>query len=186
MINQTNMKTRKKIPVDTPFEDRFWMYVEPGAPSECWIWQGSVNASGYGQMTVRGMHVPAHRASYELSKGHITKRNVCHSCGIRRCVNPAHLYQISQSDRMKALVAQGRGSALIMENVRRGEYTRAVKALKHKERLAKLRTCIQRVVGPIKISDEQLERFYQGNEFGFATGNTLHAGRQRDSAGRFL
>lgn len=161
------------------------MYVEPGAPDECWEWQGSINASGYGQMTVHCRHWPAHKASWIIHYGDLSERNVCHTCDNRRCVNPAHLYQGSQSENMKDALRKGRLSPMIYENIKRGELSKADKALKHLAQLDTLRQRIVRVVGPMEISDEALERFYDG-EGGFSTGNTMHVGRQRDPMGRFL
>lgn len=180
------MRTRKRIPRDTPFDDRFWMYVDPGAPNECWEWQGSINAGGYGQMTVMCKHWPAHKASYLINIGPLDARNVCHTCDNRRCVNPAHLYLATQSQNMKDAVSRGR-LPLVIEQVKRGELTKARKALQHQASLDRLRERIQRVVGPIEISDESLERFYEGDEGGaFAPGNRMHMGRQRDAFGHFI
>lgn len=180
------MHIRKRIPRDTPFADRFWMYVTPSEPDQCWRWEGSVNASGYGQMTVKGVHWPAHKASYLLNRGEIGPLNVCHTCDIRSCVNPNHLYLATQSQNMKDAVSRGR-LPLVIQQIQRGQLTKLKQGLKLKATLDRLRKRIQRVVGPIEITDQQLERFYEGDEPGtFTKGNTLYANRERDSMGRFL
>jgi HNH endonuclease len=181
------MRIRKRVPNDTPFEDRFWMYATPGPMDECWEWQGSINASGYGQLTYKNKHWPAHRASYIINVGAVPEGiNVCHKCDNRCCVNFAHLFLATQSENMIDAVAKGR-LPFIESQIKRGEATKLAKQLKHKQSLDRLRIRIQRVVGPIEISDEALERFYDGDSAGaFAIGNKLHVGRERDSMGHFI
>ena len=55
----------------------------------CWIWDGALNANGYGIAT-GGL---AHRIAYEAYVGPIPDgMNVNHRCDVRRCVNPDHLW----------------------------------------------------------------------------------------------
>lgn len=62
--------------------------------SGCYLWMGKPSLAGYGQHSINGKPVRAHRYSYERSKGAIPAgMNVLHSVGCvsRLCVNPAHL-----------------------------------------------------------------------------------------------
>lgn len=81
-------------PLDT---DRFWNKVmktdTDDGISRCWFWTGAKTMDGYGRTYYRGYAIPAHRVSYEIANGSIPYGMfVLHSCNIRDCVNPAHLY----------------------------------------------------------------------------------------------
>ena len=65
-------------------------------PSGCWIWSGSLNGRGYGQMYWRGRVRRAHRVSYALLKGPLVEGlDLDHLCRVTLCVNPAHLEQVT-------------------------------------------------------------------------------------------
>lgn len=101
-----------------PWSDRFWQKVVIGSPSECWLWQGSVLNSGYGQFQVhddgRLLCATAHVASWFLSQGAWPSKGmqVLHNCPEGRdnplCVNPAHLWLGTQSQNMQDSVQKGR------------------------------------------------------------------------------
>jgi len=91
--------------------DAFWKKVRK-TPS-CWIWQGSVNMHGYGQLSHNGRAWKAHRLSYKMEYGEVDESlYVCHKCDSPPCVNPSHLFLGTQKANMMDLVnkkGHGRG-----------------------------------------------------------------------------
>lgn len=77
--------------------------------NNCWVWTGRVNNVGYGEFSLNGKNFRVHRASYLLYKGEIPdKMLVCHTCDVRRCVNPDHLWLGTHQDNTDDAVAKGR------------------------------------------------------------------------------
>lgn len=90
---------------------RFLGYVKKDVDDQgCWIWTGkNIKKDGYGRIMLNGKEIGAHRASYELFKGHIPKNYlVLHSCHIRLCVNPDHLRYGTVKDNAKDMMNASR------------------------------------------------------------------------------
>lgn len=99
----------RKGPKSRTFEERFnsigWTVVESG----CWIWNGKPTRYGYGQIKKGDTMVKTHRVSYEMHKGPIPEGLfVCHSCDVRLCINPEHLWLGTCADNQKDMVEKGR------------------------------------------------------------------------------
>ena len=69
----------------------------------CWEWTGSLKPQGYGEMSLNGKNIYAHRYSYEFFNNKKIQRGMCvdHICNNRKCVNPYHLAISSYSDNIK-------------------------------------------------------------------------------------
>jgi DNA-binding CsgD family transcriptional regulator len=92
--------------------ERFWSQVDKSTSSSCWIWTGYRNNKGYGRIGHLLEKVYVHRLSYELHYGSIPKRlNVCHRCDVPACVNPQHLFLVTQMDNMRDCASKGRNGA---------------------------------------------------------------------------
>lgn len=93
----------------TPAE-RFWRKVEK--TTGCWLWTAGCGAAGYGEfrpVLSQRTAVGAHRYSYELAYGPIRDGLfVCHTCDVRRCVRPDHLFLGTLQDNIADMMAKGR------------------------------------------------------------------------------
>jgi hypothetical protein len=66
---------------------KFMSKVRVSAASGCWLWQGRLNACGYGTF---GKAWLAHRWAYKFIGGRPLPDELHHKCKVRRCVNPEH------------------------------------------------------------------------------------------------
>lgn len=76
----------------------------------CWLFHGFIHPTGYALTSYRGKQTRAHRAMYMAAKGPIPDgMHVCHTCDVRHCINPDHLWIGTRSDNMRDMHAKYRG-----------------------------------------------------------------------------
>lgn len=83
-----------------PLADRLRVNLLVAGPDDCWEWQGSRDANGYGRIRVAGRGVLVHRLAWELANGSIPSGAVVRHrvCDNPPCCNPAHLAVGTQAD----------------------------------------------------------------------------------------
>jgi hypothetical protein len=62
---------------------------EPEPNSGCWLYSGKVDRGGYG---------PHRRIWRGLGRSIPAQHDLDHRCGVRSCINPAHLEPVSRSE----------------------------------------------------------------------------------------
>lgn len=89
-------------------EDRFYQKVQK--TESCWLWKGALTSRGYGSLgDGAGKKISAHRYSYILHRGEIPEGLiVCHTCDVRECVNPDHLWVGTYKDNVNDMFAKNR------------------------------------------------------------------------------
>lgn len=96
--------------------ERFWRLVDRSG--ECWTWQGSHDAKGYG-LTGLGLISRAHRMSWALAFGVLpNEAHVLHKCDNPPCVRPDHLFLGNNSVNQLDAFAKGRQTNVGTSNPR--------------------------------------------------------------------
>lgn len=65
----------------------------------CWVWQGSLDGSGYGQIQSEYKNYKVHRILFEYWYGKIDSAlTIDHLCRNRKCCNPLHLEEVTNKE----------------------------------------------------------------------------------------
>ena len=82
----------------TPLEAKYI----PEPNSGCWLWTGTLDRYGYGQINIKGVSKRAHRIVFETVRGPIPAGlTLDHTCRMRCCVNPDHLEIVTNRENLK-------------------------------------------------------------------------------------
>ena len=74
----------------------------PEPNTGCWLWERGCTSAGYGVIRIDGQNHYAHRLIYQLLVGPIPDgKEIDHKCGLRGCINPAHLEAVTHHENVK-------------------------------------------------------------------------------------
>jgi len=98
---------------------RFLDHYIPEPNSGCWFWEGSLDDNGYARFEVDGIRILVHRYSYKIHHPEINLDDdpeicVLHSCDIRCCINPDHLFLGTRQNNTDDCVKKGRQTKGVM------------------------------------------------------------------------
>jgi DNA-binding transcriptional regulator YiaG len=85
-------------------EEAFWtMFWEKVTKTDtCWLWNGAITTAGYGSLTRNRKRYYAHRVVFEKFHGDLmTDECVCHTCDVRNCVAPHHMFRGTKGDNIR-------------------------------------------------------------------------------------
>ena len=101
-------------------QERFEAKISQEPTSGCWIWMGARDPYRYGVIWLDRRAVRAHRVAWKIYRGEIPPgKLVCHSCDVRQCVNPDHLFLGTPRENADDMILKGRS--------RRGEKNHAAR-----------------------------------------------------------
>lgn len=104
-------RPRVRGPGKKSLQQRFLEKVVTSKKNACWLWVGGhVSSGGRGRIEVDSVPVTAPRVAWFLFFGEWPPNDleVCHTCDIPACVNPAHLWLGTHQENMQDSMRKGR------------------------------------------------------------------------------
>lgn len=87
--------------------ERYFRHVQK--TDTCWLWTGEISTNGYARFHADRAKHSATRWLYQTTIGPLEKRlRLCHTCDVRHCVNPSHLFVGTDTDNMRDCINKGR------------------------------------------------------------------------------
>lgn len=79
--------------------------------SGCLLWISSKVTGGYGTISLDGCPEYVHRAAWKLKTGKTIPdgMDICHTCDVRNCIEPEHLFLGTRKDNVQDMLKKGRG-----------------------------------------------------------------------------
>lgn len=100
---------RTPRPLRDRFEEKVNRDAGQGPNGDCHEWMGAPNEDGYGRLRIdaSGKRAASHVAWF-LATGAWPRDKMLHRCDNPPCVNVAHLFEGSQADNVRDMLAKGR------------------------------------------------------------------------------
>lgn len=102
-------------------------------PGGCWLYQGKIHASGYTVASYRDKSYNTSRVMWLALRGPIEGRlDVCHTCDVRNCINPDHLWLGTRKQNLLDMADKKRGNKASVTHCPRGHEYAGDNLRKHK------------------------------------------------------
>lgn len=156
-------------------EARFWAKVAR-VENACWAWTGARYAAkhGYGCININGRRFLAHRLSLTLKLGRPIADGLfaCHTCDVKLCVNPDHLYEGTHAQNMRDVRERSRAAYGERSGRRRLSEAEIVEII---ERCRSGAVTQRRLATEYGVSQSQIQRIATGQNWARTVGPLLAA-----------